>query len=332
MKTVSVIVPVYNAEKYIDKNIKSILNQTYQNLEVIVINDGSTDKTLDILKKYSYDDRLKIINQKNHGVSHARNIGIDFSTGMYIYFVDSDDYLSECTIEILMSNINRYNADISCCGHLLERPQGNIAIYGTNKLLIMNKEEAILELLKGDKIEPGVWSKLYKKSVLEDLKFDESIKINEDYLFNMYAFNNANTIVFEDKPLYHYVLHSNSATTSTINLFKVKDCMYAAEQLDDKFPSKSKLVKNKIKEKKFLSYLGYYNEIIDDNSTASRMLKKSIRKKIINNKCEYRLLKLDLKSIFFYYGILYCPRTYKYLFLFLKKIKKDNRVYKIDNI
>lgn len=329
MDLVSVIVPVYNAEAYIEKNIKSILNQTYQSLEIIIINDGSNDQTVHILKKYICDKRIKIINQENHGVSYSRNIGLNFATGKYIFFIDADDFISEYTIEMLMLNIKNYQADISCCGHMLERPQGNVAIHGTNKLMIMNKEEGIIELIKGSAIEPGVWSKLYKKCILTDLKFNENIKINEDYLFNMYAFNNSKIIVFEDKPLYHYVLHKNSATTSTKSLYKIKDCIYVSEQLDSNFPNDNKLVKDKIRERKLLSYLDYYNEIISDDCKNSKQLKSSIREKIRLNSNEYRFLNLNLKSMFFYYGIAYCPCVYKCLYLLIKKIKKDKRLYKI---
>ncbi len=121
---ISIVVPIYNAEKYLDRCIQSILNQSYKDLEIILIDDGSTDSSNKICNNYQKrDNRIKFISQKNEGVSAARNRGISEATGEFIGFVDSDDYIQPNMYETLYGLINKYNCDISICGYFIEYPE-----------------------------------------------------------------------------------------------------------------------------------------------------------------------------------------------------------------
>ena len=166
----SVIIPVYNLEKYIDKCLDSLLVQTYSNLEIIVVNDGSTDKSLSILNEYKKkDSRIQIIDKQNEGVSKARLDGMKRATGQYIGFVDGDDIVEEDMFELLMNNAIKYNADISHCGYSMDFPNGHSdKYYGTDRIVIQNNKEGLKDLLEGKFIEPGLWNKIYKKSLIED--------------------------------------------------------------------------------------------------------------------------------------------------------------------
>ena len=140
---ISVIVPAYNVEKYIEQCLNSISNQTYRNLEIIVINDGSTDRTREIIENLSIkDQRIRVINQENKGLVLTREVGIKLSTGEYITFVDGDDTIKNDMYERLINNLLKYDADISHCGMLFRWPNGKEELhYGTGIIIEQNNFE-----------------------------------------------------------------------------------------------------------------------------------------------------------------------------------------------
>ena len=229
---ISVIIPAYNIENYIKRSLKSVCEQTYTNLEIIVINDGSTDSTGGIIDEMaSLDSRIVPIHKQNAGVSAARNTGLDRATGDYIGFVDGDDIIDKDMYELLISNAIQYNADISHCGYKMVFPDRVDYYYGTGELRIQDNYKGIFDLIKADKVEPGLCNKLYKREVIGEKKLDESIKINEDVLFNYYLFKEAKKSVFEDVPKYHYMVRRNSASTSKVNMNKVKDPLNVVQEM-----------------------------------------------------------------------------------------------------
>lgn len=215
---ISIVVPVYNLEKDIEKSIESIIHQTYSNLEIIVVNDGSTDKSLSILNEYKKkDSRIQIIDKQNEGVSKARLDGMKRATGQYIGFVDGDDIVEKDMFELLMNNAMKYNADISHCGYSMDFPDGHSdKYYGTGKIVIQNNNDGLKDLLEGKFIEPGLWNKIYKKSLIENLieneNMDYSIKNLEDLLVNYFLFKQSYISIYEDRCKYHYIVRKGSAT------------------------------------------------------------------------------------------------------------------------
>lgn len=168
---ISVLVPVYNAEKYLKKCIESILNQTYKNIELIIVNDGSNDNSYNIIEEYkNKDNRIKAVHTENKGVSHARNTCLDNASGAFFAFVDSDDYIEEDYLEILYNNLKKYNADISMCNcKTIEEDsnQSHIKNFGINKVLVMNNEEAVENLFYYNYIRHSPWEKLYRRDIFE---------------------------------------------------------------------------------------------------------------------------------------------------------------------
>lgn len=216
---ISVVVPAYNIENYIERCIKSILNQTYSNIEVIIVDDGSTDNTASIIDQYALKDtRIIPIHKKNGGVSSARTEGINRASGEWIGFVDGDDVIEENMYEVLINNAKKYDADISHCGYQMIFPDGHIDYYYNTKCIeVQDNTKALEELLSGRKIEPGLWNKLFKKSLFNDSIDYESlskIKINEDLLLNYFLFKNSNLTIYEDFCPYHYILRKGSAAVS----------------------------------------------------------------------------------------------------------------------
>lgn len=208
---VSIIVPVYNVEKYLEKCLNSIVNQTYYNLEIIVINDGSTDKSDEICRRfYTEDSRVIYINKKNGGLSSARNAGLNIAKGSYISFVDSDDYLEVNFIEKLLCLCKKSEADIGCCDFYrtsaLNEQELNYKEY------YYNSDEILDELLT-DQISAHVWNKLYKRSMFSQIRFPEG-KNFED-LFTMHLlFFESKKIAFTNEKMYFY---NDSNITSISN-------------------------------------------------------------------------------------------------------------------
>ena len=243
---ISVIVPIYNIENYIEKTINSIINQTYQNLEIILVDDGSTDdsgKIIDDIAKK--DSRLLVIHKKNGGVTSARASGIKAATGDWIGFVDGDDYIEPDMYERLMNNAIKYDAHISHCGYQMVFPSRVDYYYNTKRIVVQDNEQGLSDLLRGEFIEPALVNKIYRseivKKVLNNNLIDYSIKINEDLLMNYYFFKFSSCSIYEDVCSYHYVLRSGSAATSEINKYKLYDPLIVQKTILQDVGDNSKL-------------------------------------------------------------------------------------------
>lgn len=225
---VSLIMPAYNVESEIKRSIESVLKQTYTNIELIIVDDGSKDSTPNIINQYAkYHANIIPIHRENGGVFSARIEGIFQSTGDYIGFIDGDDYIEPEMIEQLLKNAIEYNADISHCGYKMVFPNGKVDLYyGTGNKVLQDNKKGVIDLLEGKYIEPGLWNKLYRRELFEKIELNEldySIKINEDLLLNYYLFKESKCAIYEDQCYYHYMLRVNSAATSTINKNKLSD-------------------------------------------------------------------------------------------------------------
>lgn len=210
MADISIIVPIYNAEKYIEKCVDSLLNQTKKELEFILINDGSTDGTHDILKSYK-DKRIKYFKNKNQGIGKTRNFGIEKATGKYIIFIDSDDYIEPTACEELYNKAKEEKADVVVCDFYKVYDDGsqediNLPSFKTSKL--KDNPNILID------INLSPWNKIYSTKLIKDnnISFAEGIKY-EDVPFVSEALDKANKIAKLDKKLNYYVIHGNSETT-----------------------------------------------------------------------------------------------------------------------
>ncbi|HHV12444.1 MAG TPA: glycosyltransferase [Clostridiales bacterium] len=221
MALVSVIVPVYNAEKYIEKCIDSIVNQTYKEIELILVNDGSTDQSLEKIKKYN----AIVIDKKNGGASSARNEGLRRATGDYIMFLDSDDWLDPHCVEHIMKN----QADIIRFNIVYEYASGASEIMPAdfNDCQYIDKKdfskEIYYKILTGIKMN-SVCRNFYKREVIEHLYFDEGLDTAEDLIFNIEAYTKANSFLYVHKPFYHYMQISNGITGNGISVLTKYKC------------------------------------------------------------------------------------------------------------
>ena len=181
---ISIIIPIYNVEKYLEKCLDSILNQTYKNLEIILIDDGSTDNSPNICNSYcEKDKRIKIIHKNNEGVSSARNKGIELSKGKYIVFIDSDDYVSNEHIEVLYDCIISNNVDL-VISNLIDISEDGIILNNEEKeSFLMNKDQCLKELLSEDNFYHLCCGNIYRKDLLEKIRFNCKYRIAEDLDF-----------------------------------------------------------------------------------------------------------------------------------------------------
>lgn len=224
---VSIIVPIYNAYLYLSKCLESLVNQTYKNIEIILINDGSTDQSEDIIKLYLEKfDNIVYIKDTNHGQGHARNIGLEKATGDLITFVDSDDYVEVTMIEKLLNNMG--DSDVSICD--LTKIDSTKQIYFKNHIDYGNDQ--INFMLS----HPGPVAKLYKKELLKNHKFMENVYY-EDLAFTTTLSPKVHKVSYLPEPLYFYIIHDNSTmqqkvwTNKLDDVFKVMD--YVTEELKD---------------------------------------------------------------------------------------------------
>ncbi len=213
---ISVIVPVYNVEKYLDKCIQSIVSQTYENLEIILVDDGSPDNCPKMCDDWTAaDSRIKVIHKQNGGPSSSRNAGIENSKGSYIAFMDSDDYAEPDMIEFLHSLITSGDYDVARCGAIIDDLINNQSSQiGDGKRFAPSHNDSIIGLMNGGELHGVLWNKLYKVSVVKEIKFDESFSCNEDTIYNYNVLMKTDRVICCDEPKYHYVMRNDSITNN----------------------------------------------------------------------------------------------------------------------
>lgn len=217
-KLISVIVPVYRVEKYLDRCIKSILSQTYRNLEIILVDDGSPDDCGKICDRYAgLDHRITVIHQMNSGSSGARNTGLGIAHGEYVCFVDSDDEIDPQMIETLYRAISCRNDDLALCGH--QQVKGNTAPQAfqpdSAPMRYMTSDELWQEVFS--RMNNAVWNKLYRRDLIGNLRFPAGVIHGEDLIFNLKYLIGCESAVLIDAPLYHYYTRPGSVTNSVFN-------------------------------------------------------------------------------------------------------------------
>lgn len=217
----SVVIPVYHVEKYIRQCLDSVLAQTYTNMEIIIVDDGGTDGSLAICQGYARkDERIRIITQENGGPSKARNAGVKYSTGDFITFIDSDDFIHPDMFSVMLSFFEKHNVDIISCSSTRKEKikdigTGNVSVFNHDKLVSMGLCDQLI----------GPVAKIYKRHVLEAVPFPEG-RVFEDLGILYKIFNESNGMVHLDYRFYHYIKRPNSITQSSFRVKPKYDCLY----------------------------------------------------------------------------------------------------------
>ena len=230
---ISVIVPVYNVAADLPRCLDSILAQTYPDMEIVAVDDGSPDDSGEILDCYAAKHpNIRVVHKENGGVTSARLRGIQEATGEWIGFVDGDDEIEQDMYERLLGNAKKYSADISHCGYQMHFADGRVNYFhNTGIIREQDSNTAIRDLLEGTLVEPGLGNKLYRRDLYQGLsqRMDPTIRINEDLLMNYYLFSAAEKAVFEDWCPYHYIIREGSVSRAKLNEHKIYDPILVKE-------------------------------------------------------------------------------------------------------
>ncbi|MDD3341522.1 MAG: glycosyltransferase family 2 protein [Bacilli bacterium] len=312
MDLISIVVPIYNVEKYLRKCLESIINQTYKNLEIILVDDGSPDKCGEICDDFEkIDKRIKVIHKKNGGLSDARNCGLEIAIGKYMCFIDSDDYIELDMVEKLYKAICKENADISICGMMIEYEDGR-KINKTKK----NNYKKIMDKMSGLKMlnsfylfDMATCDKMFKTELFgNDIRYPIGKK-SEDFYTTYKLFFKANKSIYIPEALYHYYQRENSISRNKNNI----DRAYIDGSIDQlnffkkEIPSLVYIAESTYA----FANIAYYNNYLDYNIKISHLKKKQLKeevkkylKSIINNDVISKVKKIQ-SFIFVYCLILY---------------------------
>ena len=262
---VSVIIPVYNVEKYLDKCLTSVIHQTYRELEILLIDDGSPDRSGEICEEYArQDSRIRVIHQANQGISGARNTGLDAASGEYIQFVDSDDWMDADMVERLVTAAAEKNYDIVLCG-CREVDENNSAIdravFEGRGPFELKKEDALQHLLEDRIVLSHVWDKFYRASLFEELRFPVGRHFEDLFIMHR-LFLKADSFYHINAPLYNYFQRSDSIC----HAWPLKNRLDYADGLLDRYedlravttPEQKRMLLKKLK-KKMTTFVVYGN-------------------------------------------------------------------------
>ena len=247
---ISIIIPVYKVEKYLEKCIQSVIKQTYENLQIILVDDGSPDNCGKICDEYAKKDhRIEIMHKSNGGLSDARNKGLEIAKGEYIGFVDSDDYIESDMYEVLYNLLKQYNVDVSIC-NFYTVSQGKIAIKNAdNGIKEYNRIEILKEILLDNNIQSYAWNKLYKKDLFDEIKYPVGKKY-EDIGTTFYLLEKCNKVVVTGKPEYYYINRQdsivNNVTETTITDY-IELIMQRYDYIEENIKELSSYNKNYLK-------------------------------------------------------------------------------------
>lgn len=308
----SIIIPVYNGEKYIKRCIYSIAKTENISYEIIVINDCSNDNSKSIIKecKSVISNIIFIDLSENLGVSKCRNIGIERANGKYITFVDIDDYIEKNMYETLVTMSNKYSLDTCGCTYREIEEKSNKITKSKykNNGDILNKKQALKDYLT-DKISPAIWDKIYKKEIINKIRFDEKLKIGEDILFCLNVFLNCNNVCFINEYYYNYIQQDKSAmhnlSDNVFQFLKIEENIDVIDNqfLKNNFPEEFEFFKDEM-------FLRVIHSISNSNIKEIKKTKKYLKKvyskvivtRIIANKYTNKFVRLEM-IILKYFGI-----------------------------
>ena len=302
---ISIIVPVYNVEKYLKKCVDSIVNQTYKNLEIILVDDGATDNSGKICDELvELDNRIKVYHKKNGGLSDARNYGVERATGDYIGFVDSDDYIDAEMYEKLYEAIKKENVDVAECNLKIVYPEKTDLFTDQKYYQICNKQEYLEEYLKIEKIFGSACVRLTKADIAKKLKFPVG-KLYEDTYYAYDLIGIVDKYVIVDNPYYNYLMRENSITNAKFNP-RILDLIEIVEKFHTNVYKNYPSLKEAADCRKMYAYFSVLNSILLEEDFKNNSFYKQIidyfkeeYTKLLRNKYITRNRKLSILLIKF---------------------------------
>lgn len=333
---ISVIVPVYNVENYLEKCLLSIVNQTYKNLEIICIDDGSPDNSIDILNKFAKkDNRVKVIRQKNKGLGATRNVGIRLAKGNYISFIDSDDWIENDMYENAMKIIKEKKVDIIDYSTFLNHSDVSYHLRDLSKISLKSKikgNEYLKILIENNLLSVSACNKIFNLDLIKKNKiFFPEKRLSEDFLFTLKCFFKSENIERVTKPTYHYLIKREGSITNTINQNDISDVMLTIEEFN-KFLKKEKIVVDiRLKEYIFLwinraivfKLVKFYPK---DKEEVFKLIKNLKKKKLYSTYSKELFFSLNTRINFRIYILLFYLNMEIFMYFLKNNIeRKENR-------
>lgn len=324
---VSIIVPIFNSEKYLDKCIQSILSQDYENFELLLVDDGSSDNSLAVCKSYAKSDsRIVVIEKSNSGVSATRNVGLDKAKGDYIFFCDSDDYISYDCISKLLSTALKYDADLVGAGFKQFQSSSQKVLYinRADKLMVMDTIGALNTYGEKGSVCSFIAPKLFNRTIIDNfrLRFDKGLYFKEDTAFTISFIEKAKTIVSLDEIVYYYRFHDNSTTVKLVSNLKTwenrKIATFRILNLAKKYPD-SKFYRQAVLDC-FDQLEGelaaqYFEK--EKNLMQIKMLRKQVQQLMKNETITSLEFKRKVKHLLLFC----CPRLFKTIVMISRKYR-----------
>ena len=301
MDKICIIVPVYNVERYVKKCIASILAQSYTNIEVIIVNDGSTDNSLGLCIECSKQDkRVRVVSKKNGGLSDARNYGMQFCTCELITFIDSDDFVSRNYIKNLYELMQKYQADIACTNYIRFYDNCDVAAVNKKKFeKVFDSQEAIKDVLYQKNIANSAWGKLYKFSLFDDIIFPKG-RLCEDLGTFYKLFRKASVIVYSSIQDYYYLQRKTSIMGSEFTENKLDSLDFANEIYDEFLKTK---IRKSAEARICAECVSLLKQIPKDNKKMRRRIIAELRSHAIRVLLDHRVkLVLKIKILLNLYG------------------------------
>lgn len=282
---ISVIIPIYNVEKYLKKCIDSVIKQTYKNLEIILIDDGSTDDSRKICDEYAKKDtRITSIHKENGGLSDARNAGINICNGKYITFVDSDDYVEYDYVEYLYNLIKKYKTKISICAYSVLMENGKKIDYGKNfNECVLNRKNAFKRMLNEEGYSVSAWAKLYDVKLFENVRFPFG-KLCEDNGTTYKLIDQVDSVAYGNNSKYYYLKRNGSIMLSNFNNKKL-DMIYLTDEMCDYLEKKYPEIRDTLLRRRIYSRFNILRQIVNDKNVSKEVENKIIQY-ILNHKVE----------------------------------------------
>lgn len=277
---ISIVVPVYNVEQYLEKCVKSIVKQTYKNLEIILVDDGSPDKCGCICDKLSEKDkRIRVLHKNNGGLSDARNAGIDIATGRYISFIDSDDYIEKDYIKILYDSIKNDNSDMAIGAHTVLYENGTILKKATGEKSVLEPKTVLERILYDKGIDLSAWAKLYDINLFKKIRYPKG-RLFEDAATTYKLIDSCKLISINSYSIYNYMIRNNSITGSTFSLKKM-DLIISTQEMCDYIKEKYSVLENACNRRLMWAYLSTLSQLAmskDRYINEEKLIVKYIRK------------------------------------------------------
>lgn len=259
-KLISIVLPIYNVENYIEKCMESVLNQTYKNIEIILVDDGSPDNCPIICDQYvKEDNRVKVVHKENGGLSDARNAGIKVANGDYITFIDSDDYVDKDYVEFLYNTIEETDADIAIGGHRVIYDSGKIIEKETHENSVLEPKKVLERILYDDGIDLSAWGKLYKRYLFNDIKFPKG-RLFEDSATTYMLVDKANKIAINSISKYNYIIRKNSISNAKFSPKKM-DLITSTREMNEYVKNKYPDLKNAANRRLMYAYLSTLSQL-----------------------------------------------------------------------